>query len=86
MTTIEQQTLEAARTFFRKSANKEPDWEKRRYELTKDVATALLSNPAIFGISHQSGTLSWVGEKPLAELAVEVADSVIERLKQSSNN
>lgn len=86
MNNLEQQTLEAARSFFRRSADKEINWEQRRYELAKDAMSALISNPAIFQLNPQVGVLSWRSEKPLAEVAVEIADTVIEKLKQTNNN
>ena len=46
------------------------DWEQRRYEIAKDVLTALLSNPTIRG------------EYASSKVAVDYADALIEELKK----
>lgn len=49
------------------------DWEQRRYEIAKDVLTALLSNPTIRG------------EYASSKVAVDYADALIEELKKENN-
>ncbi|WP_290382798.1 hypothetical protein [uncultured Duncaniella sp.] len=81
MNNLEQQTLEAAGSFFRRAISKDIDWEQRRYELAKEAMCAMISNPAIFQINPQAGVLSWHCQKPLAEMALETADAIIEQIK-----
>lgn len=50
------------------------DWEQRRYEIAKDMLTALLSNPTI----RREYT-------PYLKVAVDYADALIEELKKENN-
>lgn len=47
------------------------DWEQRRYEIAKDMLTALLSNPTIRGVYAS-----------YSKVAVRLSDALIEELKK----
>lgn len=50
------------------------DWEQRRYEIAKDMLTALLSNPTIRGVYAS-----------YSKVAVRLSDALIEELKKENN-
>lgn len=75
MTVLEQNFLEAA-TKFCKEHNvkddpniKEIDWEQRRYEIAKDVLSALIPN-------------RYMSYEQMPGVAVKFADTLIEELKK----
>lgn len=75
MTLLEQDFLEAA-TKFCKEHNvkddpniKEIDWEQRRYEIAKDVLSALIPN-------------RYMSYEQMPGVAVKFADTLIEELKK----
>ncbi len=79
MTQLEQNFFEAATKYCREHStdihyNKQIDWERRRYEIAKDVLAAYLSNSndrINSGTPHQ-----------FAVDAIELADALIEELKK----
>lgn len=73
--------MEAISAFCRKQTSSEINWEQRRYEVAKDALAALLSNPAIVSQIHSDGTLERKSAKPLARVALENADFLINELK-----
>ena len=75
MTQLEQNFLEAATRFCREDHYdrndnniKEIDWEQRRYEIAKDVLSALISSPNL-------------SDCEMPAVAVKFADALIEELK-----
>ena len=79
MTQLEQEFLEAATRFCRdrnvRNDNniKEIDWEQRRYEIAKDVLSALIPN-------------RYMSYEQMPGVAVKFADTLIEELKKKNNN
>ena len=70
MTIAESRFFETGTRFFSSNAEKkEPNWETRRYEVTKDIYTALVSNKDL-------------PLEELADYAVKASDILINKLKQ----
>ena len=79
LTVIENQAMNAIIAMNRKMKDqREPDWEARRYEIAKDVATYCVG----LSLSQPLETRATYGE--LAEAAVKMADSLVEKLKETS--
>ena len=58
------------------------DWEQRRYEIAKEVLSAMISNEQIIlGITSEGDTKQF-SHRPLAETAVRHTDILIEELKK----
>lgn len=86
MTVLEQQYMNSVisiNRMMRKAQDAEPDWEQRRYEIAKDIMTALINNPDV--------AVSVVCEpKPaegipvtLAKISLEFAEALVAELKNT---
>lgn len=73
MTNIELETLTAIKNAAKKFANRDIDWEERRYELAKELAPAMIMR------NH----VSFPTKETVAELSVEYADAIIEKLRKT---
>lgn len=69
MTVIEKQYMEAVINISRQMKDKTPNWEQRRYEIAKDILAAMFFQPENHSFTD-------------VDLAVEVADILIEKLKK----
>lgn len=81
LTVIEKQAMDAIIAMNRKMKDqREPDWEERRYEIAKDVATYCVG----LSLSQPLEARATYGE--LAEAAVKMAESLVEKLKGTSTH
>lgn len=71
MTVIEKQYMEAVINISRQMKDKTPNWEQRRYEIAKDILSAMFHQPKPY-IKRQEDI----------DFAVKVADILIEKLKK----
>lgn len=79
LTVIEKQAMDAIIAMNRKMKDqREPDWEARRYEIAKDVATYCV------GLSLSQPLVERPTYGELAEIAVKMADKLVENLKEIS--
>lgn len=65
---------------FLNIGNSAIDWEQRRYELAKDITSALVSCHTIENINN-SFIINDYGYEVVADLSIKLADAFIKRLK-----
>lgn len=86
MTVIEKQYMDSViniNRMMRKAQDSEPDWEQRRYEIAKDMMTALINNPDV-AASVACGPKPAEGVPvTLAKISLEFADALVAGLKKT---
>lgn len=86
MTVIEKQYMDSViniNRMMRKAQDSEPDWEQRRYEIAKDMMTALINNPDVTA-SVACGPKPTEGVPvTLAKISLEFADALVAGLKKT---
>lgn len=90
MTVLEKQTMEAVGAYFRANTWAHVDWDQRRYEIAKDCIVALM--PTVVEQFKMASSSTKVGEAEktcqqicisAVNMAVDFADSLVEKLKDS---
>lgn len=68
---------------MRKAQDAEPDWEQRRYEIAKDMMTAIMNNPDIAaGVACEPKVAEEI-PATLAKLSLTFANALVEELKNN---
>ena len=75
MTVIEKQYMNAVISIDRQMKDKTPNWEQRRYEIAKDILSAMFF--------HQKPSIN---RQEDISFAVKVADMLIKKLKEQKEN
>lgn len=79
---LEKQYMETVIRMGRRMQSGEIDWEQRRYEIAKDMMTAIMNNPDITaGVACEPVPTEGV-PVTLAKVSLEFADALIAELKK----
>ncbi len=86
MTVIEKQYMDSViniNRMMRKAQDAEPDWEQRRYEIAKDMMTALINNPDVAASVVCEPTPVEGIPVTLAKISLEFAEALVAELKNT---
>ncbi len=88
MTVIERQYMDSVININRimcKAQDAEPDWERRRYEIAKDMMAAIMNNPDIAaGVACEPKVAEEI-PTTLAKISLTFANALVEELNPPPN-